>query len=49
MVNQKAIDKKWECLQDNGANQSLEESIPMTSITIPDLLTIIYVLVDDWY
>jgi hypothetical protein len=21
----------------------------MTSITIPDLLTIIYVLVDDWY
>jgi len=29
--------------------KTLEENIPMTSITIPDLLTIIYVLVDDWY
>ena len=49
MWNQKPIDKKRECPQDNGANQFLEENIPMTSITIPDLLTIIFVLVDDWY
>jgi hypothetical protein len=26
-----------------------EERIPMTSIPIPDVLTIFYVLVDDWY
>jgi hypothetical protein len=43
------VDKKREYSQDKGADQFLEENIPMTSISIPELLTIILVLVDDWY
>ena len=49
MWNQKSFDKKRECSQGKGAGQSLEEDIPTTSITISDLLTIIFALVDDGY
>jgi hypothetical protein len=38
-----------ECPQDKVTTLNLERTFPMASITISDLLPIIFVLVDDWY
>ena len=47
MWNQKEIDEKRECPQDYGDEAKSTMSFPMTNIPITDILTIIFVLVDD--